>query len=130
MQGDVIGGVALDFVLRSVRARVMDVSLVVRVFRMHSDDFAGHVARLRVPAHVITYFECRSHVNNFPSSIGMRGRAAPPVAPFSITTQNATNEHGPVEHDYIVRMTDPFMGPALDGAGVRRRVADTDSAGL
>ena len=41
MQGDMIGLVALDLILRRILARVVDISFVVHVFRVHFDDAAG-----------------------------------------------------------------------------------------
>src|SRR6185437_1354234 len=43
MHRDVIGLVALDLVLRIVGARVMGVTLVLDVFRVHPGDFPAHV---------------------------------------------------------------------------------------
>jgi hypothetical protein len=63
MHRDVIGFVALDLVLRILGARVMGVTLVVGVLRMHLGDLAAHVARFRIPAYVIAYFEFRIHLS-------------------------------------------------------------------
>jgi hypothetical protein len=53
--------VALDFVLGIVLARVMHVSFVVNIFRVHLYDFAADVSGLRVPGHVISDFEIPCH---------------------------------------------------------------------
>lgn len=53
--------VAFDFVLRIVLTRVMDITLIVNVARMHPDDMATDPARFGVPGHVITDFECLCH---------------------------------------------------------------------
>ena len=58
---DVVGLVALDFILWIVRARVMRVSLVISIFCMNLDDLAADMTRFRVPRHVIANFEFRSH---------------------------------------------------------------------
>jgi len=54
MQGDMIRPVALDLILRVVRAGVMDVALVIDVLRMHSHDTTGNAAGLGIPAYVVT----------------------------------------------------------------------------
>src|SRR5665213_1061735 len=64
MHRDMIGLVTLDLVLRILRARVMGVTLIVGVFLVHLSDFAAHVARFGIPAHVIAYFELRTHMSN------------------------------------------------------------------
>lgn len=61
MHGDVIGLVALDLILRIILARVMDVSFVVRIFRVNLNDPATDAARLGVPANVIAHFEPDRH---------------------------------------------------------------------
>jgi hypothetical protein len=57
MQGDVIGPVALDFILRIVRRGVVDVPLVVDVLGMHAQDMAAHPAGLGVPADMVAALE-------------------------------------------------------------------------
>src|SRR5689334_9562946 len=52
---------SLDFVLRLLFARVMDVAFVVHVFDVHAHDFAADPASLRVPTYVIANFELLSH---------------------------------------------------------------------
>lgn len=61
MQGDVIGPVAFDFVLRIVCARVMGVALIGQIPGVHLDDGAAHVSRLGVPGHVISSLESFGH---------------------------------------------------------------------
>jgi hypothetical protein len=61
MQGDMIGLVAFDLILRILRARVMDVTLVVHVFPVHALDGAAHPAGLGIPAHVIADLKCFGH---------------------------------------------------------------------
>jgi len=58
---DVLGLVALDFILWIIRARVMRVSLVIGILGMNPDDLAADMTRLRVPGHVIANFEFSSH---------------------------------------------------------------------
>src|SRR5262245_1172776 len=61
VQGDVVGLLALDLVLRVVLARMVDVSLPVHVFRMHLDDPAADASGLRVPGHMIAHLELFRH---------------------------------------------------------------------
>src|SRR5262245_18518011 len=63
VQGDVVGLVALDLVLRVVLARMVDVSLPIHVFRMHLDDPAADASGLRVPAHMIADIELFRHAS-------------------------------------------------------------------
>jgi hypothetical protein len=67
---DVVGLVALDFILWILRAGVMRVSLVVGIFCMNLDDLAAYMAGFRVPRHVIANFEFRSH-DGLPSVIAI-----------------------------------------------------------
>jgi hypothetical protein len=53
MQGDVIGPIALDFILRFIRACMVNVTFVGDVASMHFHDFSMHPIGLRIPAHVI-----------------------------------------------------------------------------
>ena len=57
MHRDMIGPVALDFVLWIVRACVVDISFVINVSGMDFDDFTADAAGLRVPGHVIANLE-------------------------------------------------------------------------
>src|SRR5579883_59161 len=61
MQGDVVGPVAPDLILRVVRARVMDVALVVHVALVDAQDRAPHPTGLRIPADVIADLESFRH---------------------------------------------------------------------
>jgi hypothetical protein len=61
MQRYVIGPVVLDFVLRVILARMMDVAFVVYVLRMHSHDAATDTASFGIPTHVIADLEHPSH---------------------------------------------------------------------
>src|SRR5262245_3011511 len=63
VQGDVLGLVALDLVLRVVLARMVDVSLPIHVFRIHLDDPAADASGLRVPAHMIAQLEPFRHAS-------------------------------------------------------------------
>jgi hypothetical protein len=58
---DVIGLVALDFILRIIRAGVMSVSLVIGVSCMDLDDPAADLTGFGVPRHVIANLEFRGH---------------------------------------------------------------------
>src|SRR5450759_3540554 len=58
---DMVGFVALDFILWIIGTRVVRVSLVIRIFCMNLDDLAADVTGLRVPGHVIANFEICSH---------------------------------------------------------------------
>jgi hypothetical protein len=55
MRGDMIGLVALDFVLRVIFRRTVPVALVVEILVMNPDDFAGHPPGLGIPTHMIAY---------------------------------------------------------------------------
>ncbi len=61
VQRYVIGLVALDLVLRVILARMMDVTLVVQVFGVHSYDATADPAGFGIPTHVIADFEYLSH---------------------------------------------------------------------
>jgi len=54
MHRDVISLVTLDLVLRIISATAVRVSLVLHVFRVHLHNFALHVARFGIPAHVVS----------------------------------------------------------------------------
>jgi hypothetical protein len=53
--------IALDFVLRFICARVMDVAFVVHVFGVHPHDFPPHPASFRIPTYMIANFEILGH---------------------------------------------------------------------
>src|SRR5438309_12072166 len=61
MHGDVVGLVALDFILWLILARVVGVPFVIKAFRVHIDDRPADVPGLRVPGHVIADLECSLH---------------------------------------------------------------------
>ena len=61
VQGDVIGLVALDFILRLVRGGMMYVTFVVDVPSVHFGDFPAHSPGFRIPAHVIANLERLDH---------------------------------------------------------------------
>jgi hypothetical protein len=52
---------ALDLILRSVRARMMGVALVIEVAGMYADDRAADAAGLGIPAHAIMDLEALRH---------------------------------------------------------------------
>src|SRR5262245_53166414 len=61
VQGDVIGLVALDGILRIIGARMMDVALVGYIPLIHPHDATTHAAGFRIPADVISDLECPGH---------------------------------------------------------------------
>src|SRR5215831_16131311 len=61
MQGDMIGLIALNLVLRVIRAGVMDVALVGHIHSVHPHYPAGDPACLGIPAHAIADFEHSRH---------------------------------------------------------------------
>ena len=66
---DVIGLIALDFVLRLVWRGVMRVALVIEVRRVHRDDGSAHAPRLGVPPNVVTNRELLTHDSILPTLI-------------------------------------------------------------
>ena len=63
---DVVGLVALDFILRIFLAGVVRISFVVDIFYVHLDDLAADMSGLRIPCHVIADFESSRHVGCLP----------------------------------------------------------------
>lgn len=61
MQGDMIGLVAFNLVLRVVLTRMMDIAFVVHIARMHPDDMTANPAGFGIPTYVISDFEDRCH---------------------------------------------------------------------
>src|SRR5437667_11928698 len=61
VQGDVLGLVALDFILWLSLTRVVGVPFVINVFRVHLDDCPADVPSLRVPGYVIAHLELSLH---------------------------------------------------------------------
>src|SRR5665213_3014165 len=80
VHGDVIGLATLDFVLRTLRARVMDMAFVVDVSRMHADDRAADASRCGIPTHLIADLEPISHRGH-----PWRPATAPPRLPLENT---------------------------------------------
>jgi hypothetical protein len=61
VEGDMVGLGALDLILRSVRARMMGVTLVIEVAGMYADDRAADATSLGIPAHAIMDLEALRH---------------------------------------------------------------------
>lgn len=64
VSGDMIGLVALNFVLGIIIRCVMDMVFVIKIAGMNLDDRARHPPRLGIPAHVIPDFEMLGHSTN------------------------------------------------------------------
>ena len=62
VQGDVIGLVALDFILRLVPGGMVDVAFVIDVPSMDFDDFSAYPPSFRIPAYVIANLERLDHI--------------------------------------------------------------------
>src|SRR5689334_10276422 len=60
---DVVGFVALDFILWLILARVVGVPFIVDVLGVHLDDRSADVPSLRVPDHVIADFKWSPHAS-------------------------------------------------------------------
>jgi hypothetical protein len=58
---DVIGLVALDFVLWIIGGCVVGMALVVEVVGVYFDNTAGHFARLRIPTPMVACLELNFH---------------------------------------------------------------------
>ena len=61
VEGDMIRLAALDFVLRSVCARMVGVTFDLESASMHADDRAADAAGLGIPAHVVMDLEALRH---------------------------------------------------------------------
>jgi hypothetical protein len=61
VEGDMVGPNAFDLILRSVRARMMGVALVVEVAGVDADDRAADATSLGIPAHAIMDLEALRH---------------------------------------------------------------------
>jgi len=61
VEGDMVGLVALDFVLWSVCARMVGVALDLELASMHADDRAVDTPSLGIPAHAIMDLEGLRH---------------------------------------------------------------------
>lgn len=57
VQGEVIGLVALDLVVRIIRAGMMNIAAADHIAGVHPDDAAADPAGLRIPADVIADLE-------------------------------------------------------------------------
>jgi hypothetical protein len=61
VQGDVIGLIALNFVLGVVLAGVMSITFVIQIFGVHFHNLAADPASLRVPDYAIADLETLFH---------------------------------------------------------------------
>lgn len=61
MSRDVIGPIALDFVLGIIFRGMMDMTFIVEVAGVDGDDRPRHPARLGIPAYVIANLESLGH---------------------------------------------------------------------
>src|SRR5512135_630343 len=91
MHGDVVGLVALDFILRIILARVVQMPLEINIFCMHLGDLAADLPGFRVPGHMITDLEFLRHDGSPPIAVsprrpgGSRGGAeANPFGPAAL----------------------------------------------
>lgn len=64
---DVIGLVALYFVLRIVFRSMMNITLVLKILGVDGDDRPGHPTGFRIPAYVIANAEFLTHVAILPA---------------------------------------------------------------
>jgi hypothetical protein len=64
VQSDMIRFVAFDLVLWIVRARVVDIALVVNIPRVHAHDATADPAGFGIPADVITDLEYLRHAES------------------------------------------------------------------
>jgi hypothetical protein len=58
---DVVGLVALDFILWIFVARMVDIPFITKIFFVHLNDSAADVPGLRVPCHMITDAKSSRH---------------------------------------------------------------------
>src|ERR1700726_2535425 len=61
VEGDMVGLGALDLILRSVRARMMGVTVDLEIAGTHADDRAADTSGLGIPAHAIMDLEALGH---------------------------------------------------------------------
>ncbi len=61
VQGDMIGFIALDFILRLIRAGMVNVTFVGNVTPMHFDNFSTNPASFRIPTYMIANLERLTH---------------------------------------------------------------------
>jgi hypothetical protein len=59
---DMVGLVALDFILRVFLDRVVCIPFLSNIFGVHLNDLAADVPGLRIPGHVIADLKSSSHV--------------------------------------------------------------------
>ena len=64
MHRDMVGLIALDFILRIVLRAAMHMSLVLGISDVHLNDLATDMPGLRVPAHVIPYVQTFCHLGS------------------------------------------------------------------
>jgi hypothetical protein len=96
VQGDVIRLIALDFVLRILLARMVDVSFIIHILRMHFHNPAADVPGLGVPGHVIANFETIRH-DSSPTIHAPADRNEPFVAlPISHFALRKEERYGPL----------------------------------
>src|SRR5256885_13470349 len=75
VQGDVIGLVALDFILWILRCSTVDVAFIIDGSLVHFNDFSTHTSGFRIPAHMIANLERFGH--------------SPVLVPYGKATRNA-----------------------------------------
>src|SRR2546429_8611806 len=95
MHGDVVGLVALDFILWLILARVVCVPFVINIFGVHLDDRPGDVSSLRVPGHVIADLECSLHEGSPRIVLSNSTSRRPSRSRRTMVTVTSWN-HGPV----------------------------------
>jgi hypothetical protein len=76
MQRNVIGLIALDFVLRVVFARMVNIPLVMNVFCVDLHDPAANASSLGIPGYVGTHFEAFGHATAPRLAIDLEENAA------------------------------------------------------
>lgn len=74
VHGNMVRLVTLDGVLWITRRTMTCVTLMLKIRRVHVNNFAAHLAGLRVPADMITDFECLGHGNISPIESRILGR--------------------------------------------------------
>src|SRR6185437_6925300 len=110
VQGDMIGFIALDFILRLIRAGMVNVAFVGNVTAMHFDNCPTHPAGFRIPTYMIANLECLDHgssCNARQCLISGRLRWLPNCAP-----EGPLNRH-PVTVEFMI-----FIIAALTSAKV------------
>ena len=61
VQGDMVGFIALDFILRLIWAGMVNVTFVSNVTPMHFDNFPTNPASFRIPTYMIANLEGLTH---------------------------------------------------------------------